>query len=324
MKKIIITLLLAIICQNLLSAKEIVLQYTHKVGSQNMEIGTGVYTNAAGTQYKITRADFYMSVIKLIHDGEQTTELGIYELVKGGQTTLNLGNYEVDNLEALQFSLGIDPETNHTDPSSYPADSPLANQNPSMHWGWSAGYRFMAIEGVAADANGEFTVPFEIHTAFDENLLRVLVPTAGTTNGDVLTINVTVDYAELLKNIDMTTEIYSHAMGNAFEQMLVNISHNPIFTATIATNVLDNTLIGKVLFANPLTQTSTVNYLFPNTQNLSANLTDLSGKTVAQYQALPNNGTLQLPNSLINGMYILQFNDEKQQISSKYKIQVLR
>ena len=122
----------------------------------------------------------------------------------------------------------------------------------------------------------------------------------------------------------MTTEIYSHAMGDAFEQMLVNISHNPIFTATAATNVLDNTLKGKVSFANPLTQNNIVSYLFLNTQNLFANLTNLSGKTVAQYPMLPNSGTLELPNNLTNGMYILQFNDEKQRTSSKYKIQVLK
>ena len=105
MKKVIITLLMAFICQNIL-AKEVVLQYTHKVGTQDMVLNTGIYTNAAGIAYKITRADFYMSLMKLIHDGEQATQLSNYVLVKGGQTTFPLGNYELNNLEGFQFSLG--------------------------------------------------------------------------------------------------------------------------------------------------------------------------------------------------------------------------
>ncbi|MBK7304311.1 MAG: hypothetical protein IPI90_13940 [Saprospiraceae bacterium] len=27
-------------------------------------------------------------------------------------------------------------------------DSPLAFQDPSMHWGWTSGYRFIALEGM--------------------------------------------------------------------------------------------------------------------------------------------------------------------------------
>lgn len=323
MKKVIITLLMAFICQNIL-AKEVVLQYTHKVGTQDMVLNTGIYTNAAGVAYKITRADFYMSLMKLIHDGEQATQLSNYVLVKGGQTTFPLGNYELNNLEGFQFSLGVDPEANHSDPSSYPADHPLANQNPDMNWGWSSGYRFIALEGVAADANGNFTVPFEIHVLFDENLMRVFVPTAGSTNGDVLNINITLDYAEMLKNIDLSNTIINHGNGAALDQMLVNIAHNPIFTATVATNVIENTLKGSVMFANPCTQNSIVTYQFANLQLLNAMLCNVQGKVIAQYEQLPTNGTITLPNNLTTGMYLLSFTDEKRQAKSNHKIQLIQ
>ena len=154
--------------------------------------------------------------------------------------------------------------------------------------------------------------------------MRVFVPTAGSTNGDVLNINITLDYAEMLKNIDLSNTIINHGNGAALDQMLVNIAHNPIFTATVATNVIENTLKGSVMFANPCTQNSVVTYQFANLQLLNAVLCNVQGKVIAQYEQLPTNGTITLPNNLTTGMYLLSFTDEKRQAKSNHKIQIIQ
>ena len=62
-------------------------------------------------------------------------------------TEVDLGSHDVTNVEAVHFHIGVDSSVNHSDPASYPMGHPLAPVFPSMHWGWAAGYRFVAIEG---------------------------------------------------------------------------------------------------------------------------------------------------------------------------------
>ena len=56
-----------------------------------------------------------------------------------------MGPWDIEGVRGVKLHLGVDPAHNHADPSTYASDHPLSLQNPTMHWGWSAGYRFMAI-----------------------------------------------------------------------------------------------------------------------------------------------------------------------------------
>ena len=102
-----------------------------------------------------------------VHDGGQQTAIPeAYVLANGfvdGLHASRRGESGVNAVEDLMFNVGIDPDNNHADPASWPADHPLAPQVPSMHWGWAAGYRFVALEGGTADAN------LEIHALGDDN-----------------------------------------------------------------------------------------------------------------------------------------------------------
>jgi len=49
---------------------------------------------------------------------------------------------------SLQGSTGVIQSLNHSDPSTFPNESPLNISNAGqMHWGWNTGYIFIVIEG---------------------------------------------------------------------------------------------------------------------------------------------------------------------------------
>lgn len=74
----------------------------------------------------------------------------------------------VNKVEAITFSVGVEQAYNHLDPASFPPDDPLAPQNPEMHWGWVSGYRFAAVEG---EAGPNLDQHFEIHSIGDANTM---------------------------------------------------------------------------------------------------------------------------------------------------------
>lgn len=303
------------------------LHFTHMVDGQALALNSTVYTNEAGINYKITRADFYMSQLKLVHDGDQRLSLPNYLLVRQGQTDFELGNYDgFTNLEGFEFSVGIDPDANHLDPSSYAANNPLANQNPSMHWGWSAGYRFIALEGVAADANGNFTNGFEIHVLFDDNLRRASISTSGSVDANgTLNINATVNYAEMLRNIDLSGTVIAHGSGAAHEQLLVNLAHGTVFSASAATALpMVAAWAGGVQFANPSQVQQPISYQFAASDRPTiAYLYDISGKMVQSYQLSATQGSFYLPQQLGAGSYVLHFADLTRKQTASYRLQVV-
>jgi len=162
-------LLSSILLTGALAAQtSVALRIDHKAGQAEFD-NTGPWTTPLGEEVYIDRLEYYMSMFTLVHDGGQETPIeGAYVLADGFVDELHpLGEVSgVDNVEALKFSVGIDPDNNHADPAAWPADHPLAPQVPSMHWGWAAGYRFIALEG-GAGVNGVIT--HEIHALGDDN-----------------------------------------------------------------------------------------------------------------------------------------------------------
>ena len=130
--------------------------------AQSSEVELQIHPNWAGKafnfstvysggdcEYKITRLQYYVSEIKIKYDGGKSYLIkDLYFLVSAEKdTVLSLGILPVSNIEGIEFSIGVDQAANHLDPSTYPSSHPLALKNPSMHWGWTSGYRFIALEG---------------------------------------------------------------------------------------------------------------------------------------------------------------------------------
>lgn len=215
-----------------------------------------------GDPFKFRRLEYYMSGIVLIHDGGQKTEIANTWLHIKGNIPLNtlLGTHTITNLEEIRFAIGVEQEYNHLDPSTYGAGHPLAPKSPSMHWGWEAGYRFIALEG-SGGTNRDQNV--EIHSLGDVNYLQIKIPTAGVKAGNDLTIELNADYLQALKGIETMAGIITHAENLEGRDIALNFV-NHVFTSSEGNaSALSASKIvptAAVLFPNPSQGTSTLSF----------------------------------------------------------------
>ena len=150
------------------------LNINHKLGTDVFAMNTAAQNNM-GNDFNVTRLQYYMAEISIVHDGgTETTITDLYALVDASSaTTLDLGSHNINSIEGVNFHIGVDQGKNHADPASYNMGHPLAPKNPSMHWGWTSGYRFIAFEG---KGGVNLNQTFELHGLGDVNYFKVTVP----------------------------------------------------------------------------------------------------------------------------------------------------
>lgn len=196
----------------------VALRIDHKAGQSDFD-GPSGWVTPMGEEVEIDRLEYYLSMFTLVHDGGQETAIdGSYVLANAFVDEAHaLGEVEgVDNVEGLKFFVGIDPENNHADPASWPNEHPLAPQVPSMHWGWSAGYRFIALEG-GAGING--VVAHEIHALGDDNHTPGQMEVVASVEEGVLMLDVEADVFGFYNTMSVSGGLINH--GENGEAVLV-------------------------------------------------------------------------------------------------------
>lgn len=238
-------------------------------------------TSDLGYAFEMTRLQYYISEIRLVHDGGIITPVSdLYILVDSDiRAEFELGSYDIISLEKLEFSIGVDNAHNHLDPASYPNGHPLAPQNPSMHWGWTSGYRFIAIEGFAGADSNSLSNEYQIHTIGDQNYKVISLDVTGELNGDIMEIRIQADYEKFLYNVDVSSGLISHGATGASRTIADNATS--VFSATQMTSVIDSDVYGSFeMFPNPATTLSTVNLDMPGYMNITCTVMDLTGKVL--------------------------------------------
>jgi hypothetical protein len=260
-----------------------------------------------GYYFNITRLQYYVSEIVLTHDGGQVTPItDLYILVNPAtDAEFPLGNLAVTHIEKIQFSVGVDQAHNHLDPASYDETHPLAPQNPSMHWGWASGYRFIALEGLAgADANSMNNI-YQIHTVDDANYYTVYLDVSGVQSGDDLLININADYAQFLKGLDVSAGVISHASTGPSRTIVNNI--RDVFSAGVSTSLIAPDVVGTFnSFPNPARGSFHIHYDFPGYSELQVSISDLSGKTIYNSRLDHRSNNETIPSNWNAGIYVIQ------------------
>lgn len=292
------------------------LQINHKLNGNTFAFNeTG--TSDLDEDFNANRLEYYLSQISIVHDGGTYTMLQDYALIDAGAGTeaiLDLGEIDANTIEAISFYVGVDEENNHSDPASWTAPHPLAPRFPAMHWGWAAGYRFLAFEGMELGSNQVV----QIHALGDGNYFETLVPINTDVSEGEMIINIDANYDRIFDNISLAGGLYIHSEGGPCITALENMRDH-VFT--VSGGVVSVPEIGVDFnlnaFPNPTIDGNiTIDFSSEKFYNYDLSLIDILGKTVASSADIGNNATinLQLPAA---GLYLLNLSVNGETILSQ-------
>lgn len=133
-----------------------------------------LYQNNTGDTLIYSRSDFIFSNFKLIAEDSSIINFeNTYAFIKGAEPdtfvlplSIPSGHYV-----GLTFDLGLDSAINHSDPSSWWPSHPLNPTLNNLHWGWTGGYVFAALEGYYQ--NMGVKTPWLYHIALNENQTNI-------------------------------------------------------------------------------------------------------------------------------------------------------
>ena len=302
------------------SQSDIYLKINHLLGTSPFAFNTTVSNNLSDN-FNINRMEYYISSINISHDGGTVTNVSNTWILANASTPVNefLGNYNITTIESISFSIGVETPENHNDPSLLSSSSPLSPKSPSMHWGWSAGYRFVAMEGMAG-----LTTPnqvFELHGLGDVNYFNQTILTAGTSDANGLTIELNADYEQAIKNISVASGTVSHGEINEAKKMLENFRDN-VFTATGSTVAFDeiaNDHNNFEIYPNPMRNGEALTFKYDGKLTKSTiEIVDLSGRVIA-IQKLDNSNQF-IFNGLEKGVYFVNLKSIKGEVTNTEKL----
>ena len=202
--------------------------FKHKVGYDSLVLGDR-YTHPDGYDFTIDQARFYVCNMSIDHDGGSNSAFtDVYILAEAPTEQYQMGTATFTDLEEVNFSVGVDASKNHLDPTSYAPSHPLSPKSPTMHWGWTAGYKFVVLEGmVDTDNNGSLDRQYQMHVVGDEYFRDLSFEAAGTdVSGDIM-VYTEVNYMNWLRDLNLQTVGIAHGGGPNIE-LLVNTPDNRV------------------------------------------------------------------------------------------------
>lgn len=276
-------------------------------------------TNDLGNDFMIDRLQYYLSGFSITHDGGQVTTVDqFFTLVSlldsSDPTIIELGQLVFENLESVNFHFGINQQANHADPSQWPTGHPLAPQFPSMHWGWAAGYRFIALEGKSGPSINQ---ELQFHCIGDEFYAELEFPVS-MSDQDEYVLVLDAEYTNLLKGIDVTSGLIIHGGTGEVVDLVENIANN-VFSSSSTTSTEDSELVNSFeIFPNPVTNGVFTINMDVATSNNSIVIFDALGKTI--YRGKQSNSTqIEMTNQ---GLYYVSLTDGSGKVLATRKVVV--
>ena len=257
---------------------------------------------------RFDRIEYYIHLNSLISNQNIATDLiDKYILVNANQNNYNIGYIELldDDLISLNFNIGVEYNLNHADPSLQDSSHPLAPQFPSMHWGWAAGYRFAALEGMI-DKNQDSVMEtvFQYHPVDDSYYSDTITSEGIIENENNLTIFINANYDRLIENIGTDEGGVYHGIHEENGLLMDNFSRNNVFTVPENLN-LKETYVSNTVFPNPFSNTIQLNL----NENSIVKVYNSLGLLVDEFKF--DKGQQQInTETLLNGIYILSIHSK--------------
>jgi hypothetical protein len=270
--------------------------------------------NNMGHTFKVTRLDYYLTKFSIIHDGGQVTAVPeeIVALIRAQNAQIiDLGDFNVTSIEGVKFHVGVHTPVNHEDMSALPTSHPLGPKSPSMHWGWNAGYRFIAYEG---NGGSSFSNTIQYHGLGDVNYHETTVMASAIDVSGSKQIEVYADYSRGFENIAVENgEIFHGETGNAAK--LIRNFRDYVFTGE-STATLTETQT-ETFNVYPVPSTGTVNVAWSNAINPEKiQLLDINGRVVQTLTPSKDNTSISFEVKE-KGSYFLSYSTEYGKVISK-------
>lgn len=299
-----------------ISQSELVLRIDHTVGNNPLEQNVEYTEPDQGYNFSITRLQYYVSEIEITHDGGQKTLIEDTWLLVDAltQTDYSLGSHNISSVEAVTYSIGVDEAHNHLDPTQYEEGHPLAPQNPAMHWGWAAGYRFVCLEG---KTGMNLILTYQIHALGDDNYFQLGMETGAMNEEGKLVIPVIADYMGMYKNIDVSGGLIEHSETGVAVTLLENISNN-VYSPTYFTGVNETSFKGSFAVGpNPSTNgTSRVLLTLPSNNHYQLSVFDITGKQIQSEDLRGGNYSIEI-NPGQPGIYFVRLSQNGSSVSTE-------
>jgi Secretion system C-terminal sorting domain len=318
MKNFLLVPLLIASFQTVVAQKKVNLVIAHKLGSAPFSYNTTVQNNL-GQDFQFTRVNYYISGITIVHDGgvETLVPANTYLLVKADYNNFkfNLGQFNVTNIEAIKFNTGVNAPVNNQDITTWNLLHPLSFQTPSMHWGWTAGYIFMALEGKTGATMSNY---FAMHAMFNQNYMEQQINLTGNNVGNEININLDADYTQALKNINLSLLPFHHGENltdlDALKNFRASVFKPGSGTPLANTNITQEEI---KLFPNPTTGAISITSLSPNS---IITIVDCFGRIIVNTKVIQNNYSNTFDTK---GTYIINITNPENKTSTKKVVVVL-
>jgi len=211
---------------------------------------------AAGVAgWSVSRFDGVLSALALKRmDGswlESDHRWSAFVSLEQGKLSAIVDGVPPEDLKAIRFRVGVDEETDKSDPQTRAPDDPLHPDVCGLHWGWKSGYVFLALEGHWAPAKKKLS-GFSYHLAGTAQPMIVEVPVrfSGT---QPTTIRLAFDLGKVLADGEVVkTSTSSHSrdadsLAAALKDRVTKAfrvveTHSDIFQAQAAASVGDGKL----------------------------------------------------------------------------------
>jgi len=317
MKKYFFSLLTVLIALTATAQTNVELRINHNLASQPFQMNTTAQNNN-GQDFQVTRLQYYVTRISVIHDGNQVLPivddtLALVNTENGPFTSIPLGNLNVTSIEGVKFHIGVWSPMNTADPSLWPMGHPLAPQSPSMHWGWASGYRFLVYEG---KGGANFSQVFQLHALGDQNYFEATVMAPGQAHNGGELINVNADYTRGVENIQVGNGTISHGDNGAALVALNNFQNYVFSAAPGSVGVEEMTISDWMVYPNPAGNAVAFNVQLPaNHQLTKVVVSNVLGQTVLELPIVGSNAiSFELADA---GLYTISLHDASGTISTK-------
>ncbi|HRJ06962.1 MAG TPA: cytochrome c peroxidase [Prosthecobacter sp.] len=170
-----------------LPAARLTVQIQHRWHGAPLPLAKPGLLNAAGDKLSVTRLAYLLSKAMLRTESGEWISAGDWFAfldVEKDRTHFTLPRVPRGRYTALRFDLGLDEQTDKSDPARWPAGHPLNPDLNALHWSWKDGYVFLAIEG-HYERPGENPGGYSYHLAGQDCAGTIEVPVEMDLNGDL-------------------------------------------------------------------------------------------------------------------------------------------